>query len=108
MVRYDRSFRPLLTFLALLPLLGVAPASARPPADTDNTAVKVAAALYDGIRVETLDNGLRVYLKPLPGTGVVTTMVAYKVGSADEDLDSTGLSHYLEHLMFKGTEKIKP
>jgi zinc protease len=35
-------------------------------------------------------------------------MMAYKVGSADEDLDATGLSHYLEHLMFKGTEKIKP
>ena len=35
-------------------------------------------------------------------------MVAYKVGSADEDLDHTGLSHYLEHLMFKGTDKIKP
>ena len=39
---------------------------------------------------------------------VVTTMVAYKVGSSDEELDQTGLSHYLEHLMFKGTEKIKP
>ena len=35
-------------------------------------------------------------------------MVAYKVGSADEDLDQTGLSHYLEHLMFKGTDKLKP
>ena len=35
-------------------------------------------------------------------------MVAYKVGSSDEDLDSTGLSHYLEHLMFKGTDKLKP
>ncbi len=35
-------------------------------------------------------------------------MVAYKVGSADEDLDHTGLSHYLEHLMFKGTDKIMP
>src|SRR5581483_312352 len=37
-----------------------------------------------------------------------TTMVAYKVGSADEDLTATGLSHYLEHLMFKGTDKILP
>jgi zinc protease len=35
-------------------------------------------------------------------------MVAYKVGSADEDLDHTGLAHYLEHLMFKGTDKIMP
>jgi zinc protease len=35
-------------------------------------------------------------------------MMAYKVGSGDEDLDHTGLSHYLEHLMFKGTDKIMP
>lgn len=38
----------------------------------------------------------------------MTTMVAYRVGSSDEDLDHTGLSHYLEHLMFKGTEKLMP
>jgi zinc protease len=69
---------------------------------------KAATSLYDGIRVETLPNGLKVYLKPIPGSPVVTTMVAYKVGSADEELDQTGLSHYLEHLMFKGTEKLFP
>ena len=74
----------------------------------ENPALQAAAALYDGIRTETLPNGLRVYLKPVPGSPVVTTMVAYKVGSADENLDHTGLSHYLEHLMFKGTDKIKP
>ncbi|MBV9123893.1 MAG: insulinase family protein, partial [Planctomycetes bacterium] len=69
---------------------------------------RAAAALYEGIRTETLPNGLRVYLKPIPTSPVVTTMVAYKVGSSDEDLEHTGLSHYLEHLMFKGTDKIKP
>ncbi|MFO0807018.1 MAG: pitrilysin family protein [Gemmataceae bacterium] len=74
----------------------------------DDAVQKTAAALYDGIRVETLPNGLRVYLKAIPGSPVVSTMVAYKVGSADEELDSTGLSHYLEHLMFKGTEKLVP
>jgi zinc protease len=51
---------------------------------------------------------LTVYLKPVPNSPVVTVMTAYKVGSSDEDLTATGLSHYLEHLMFKGTEKIKP
>jgi zinc protease len=80
------------------------------PADTSpqDAALKVAAALYEGIRTETLPNGLSVYLKPVPGSQVVSTMVAYKVGSADEELDQTGLSHYLEHLMFKGTEKLLP
>src|SRR5436309_5347672 len=74
----------------------------------DDPALKAAAALYEGVRTETLPNGLRVFLKPIPGSPVVTTMVAYKVGSADENLDATGLSHYLEHLMFKGTEKLMP
>ena len=69
---------------------------------------KTATSLYDGIRVETLGNGLKVYLKPIPSAPVVTTMVAYKVGSCDEELDQTGLSHYLEHLMFKGTDKLFP
>ena len=109
MPRYNRFPRPVLTLVVLLPLLGVAPTPARPrAADVESVALKAANALYDGIRVETLENGLRIYLKPVPGAGVVTTMVAYKVGSADEELDSTGLSHYLEHLMFKGTDKIKP
>lgn len=77
-------------------------------ANADQIANKAAAALYEGIRTRTLPNGLRVFLKPIPGSPVVTSMVAYKVGSADENLDFTGLSHYLEHLMFKGTDKIMP
>jgi zinc protease len=81
---------------------------AEPSKSADSAALQAAAALYEGIRAETLSNGLHVYLKPIRGTGVVSTMVAYKVGSADEDLMSTGLSHYLEHLMFKGTDKIMP
>ena len=35
-------------------------------------------------------------------------MVAYKVGCGDEEKDQTGLSHYLEHLLFKGTDKLMP
>lgn len=80
---------------------------ARAKADA-NVASKSVAQLYDGIRTETLPNGLKVYLRPMPESPTVTIMVAYKVGSCDEDLDSTGLAHYLEHLMFKGTDKIMP
>jgi zinc protease len=91
-------------------LCGLVPAVARPDEaeSSKDPAVRAAAALYEGIRVETLPNGLHVYLKPIPGSPVVSTMVAYKVGSSDEDLEHTGLSHYLEHLMFKGTDQIKP
>jgi zinc protease len=97
--------------LLALPLLAFAPVPAVPAeADgaADEAAQKAARALYEGIRTYKLDNGLHVYLKPVPGSPVVTTMVAYRVGSSDEDLDNTGLSHYLEHLMFKGTDKIMP
>jgi zinc protease len=92
--------------LAVCVALGFGPRSAA--ADADDPALKAAAAFYEGIRTETLPNGLRVYLKPIPGSPVVTTMVTFKVGSSDEELSSTGLSHYLEHLMFKGTDKIMP
>jgi zinc protease len=77
----------------------------------DPAATKLAAtatAAFKNIRTETLPNGLRVYLLPIPGAPVVTTKVAYKVGAADEDKDQTGLSHYLEHLLFKGTDKLMP
>jgi zinc protease len=74
----------------------------------ENVVARAAAALYEGIRSEQLPNGMRIYLKPVPHSPVVTTLVAYKVGSADEDLSHTGLAHYLEHLMFKGTEKLMP
>jgi zinc protease len=107
----DRSSRPTLALLLALPLLGIAPGhqrEARAAEPADNPALKAAKALYEGVIEKKLDNGLRVYLKPVPGSPIVTTMVAYKVGSSDEDLDATGLSHYLEHLMFKGTEKIMP
>jgi zinc protease len=97
--------------LAVAVLLAWGPLRAAEPAPakkSDNPALQAAAALYADIRTETLPNGLRVFLKPIKGSPVVSTMVAYKVGSSDEDLTSTGLSHYLEHLMFKGTDKIKP
>jgi zinc protease len=79
-----------------------------PAAADEAKLLKTAQGLYQGVRTETLPNGLRVFLKPVPGSPVVSTMIAYKVGSADEELTQTGLSHYLEHLMFKGTDKLMP
>lgn len=53
----------------------------------------------------TLKNGLQVVVIPDRRTPVVTHMIWYKVGSADETPGKSGLAHFLEHLMFKGTEK---
>src|SRR5690348_9995484 len=53
----------------------------------------------------TLPNGVEIVVVPDHRTPVVTHMVWYKVGSADETPGKSGLAHFLEHLMFKGTEK---
>ncbi|MDB5607439.1 MAG: insulinase family protein, partial [Bradyrhizobium sp.] len=53
----------------------------------------------------TLANGMNVVVIPDHRTPVVTQMVWYKVGSADETPGKSGLAHFLEHLMFKGTAK---
>lgn len=53
----------------------------------------------------SLGNGLKVVVIPDHRTPVVTQMIWYKVGSADETPGKSGLAHFLEHLMFKGTTK---
>jgi zinc protease len=51
----------------------------------------------------TLPNGMQVVVIPDHRAPVVTHMVWYKVGSADETAGQSGIAHFLEHLMFKGT-----
>jgi zinc protease len=53
----------------------------------------------------TLSNGLEVVVVPDRRAPVVTHMVWYKVGAADETPGKSGLAHFLEHLLFKGTAK---
>ncbi|MEP2996245.1 pitrilysin family protein [Parvibaculum sp.] len=55
-----------------------------------------------------LSNGMNVLVIPDHRAPVVTHMVWYEVGAADEDAGKTGLAHFFEHLMFKGTQKIEP
>ena len=56
----------------------------------------------------TLKNGMAVVVIPNHRVPVVTHMVWYKVGSADEPAGKSGIAHFLEHLMFKGTRKLAP
>jgi zinc protease len=53
----------------------------------------------------TLDNGLDVVVIPDRRVPVATHMVWYRNGSADDPLGQSGIAHFLEHLMFKGTER---
>ncbi len=54
----------------------------------------------------TLDNGLKVIIKEDHRSPVVMTQIWYKVGSSDEPKHTGGISHLLEHMMFKGTDKV--
>ncbi len=70
-------------------------------------AVAVPQAAPDELDVThfALPNGLEVVVIPDHRVPVVTHMVWYRVGSADEPPGKSGIAHFLEHLMFKGTEK---
>lgn len=53
----------------------------------------------------TLNNGLKILVKEDHRAPIVVSMVWYNIGSADEPTGMTGISHVLEHLMFKGTKQ---
>ena len=55
-------------------------------------------------RIYTLDNGLRVYLSVNQEKPRIQTYIAVRTGSKNDPAETTGLAHYLEHLMFKGTK----
>ena len=56
-------------------------------------------------RIYTLDNGLKVYLSVNDETPRIQTYIAVRTGSRNDPPETTGLAHYLEHLMFKGTKQ---
>src|SRR4051812_14530549 len=56
-------------------------------------------------RFYTLPNGLTVILSPTPKQPRIQAYIAVKAGSKTDPADHTGLAHYLEHMMFKGTDK---
>lgn len=55
-----------------------------------------------------LDNGMRVIVREDKRAPTVAHMIWYRVGSMDEQNGTTGVAHVLEHMMFKGTRKLKP
>lgn len=56
-------------------------------------------------RIYTLANGLKVYMSVYKDSPRVQTYIAVKAGSKNDPADATGLAHYLEHMLFKGTDK---
>ncbi|MBO2031729.1 insulinase family protein [Siccationidurans ginsengisoli] len=59
-----------------------------------------------GVRVYKLDNGLTVYLSDYKNAPRIQTYVAVRAGSKNDPATATGLAHYLEHMVFKGTSRL--
>src|SRR6185436_16269603 len=55
-------------------------------------------------RIYTLKNGLKVYLSVYKNAPRIQTYIAVKAGSKNDPSNATGLAHYLEHMVFKGTD----
>jgi len=68
-----------------------------------------AAFADDAVKVEkfTLDNGMEVVVIPNHRVPAISHMIWFRIGSADEQKGVSGLAHYLEHMMFKGTKTLK-
>ena len=90
----EREVRGRSRILALLVLAALAAPAAR--------AQRFAADSF------TLDNGLAVVVAPNHRVPAVTQMIWYKVGGADEPRGTSGIAHFLEHLMFRGTKETPP
>ena len=75
---------------------------------TDKNGFSYASVSNDqnGVRIYTLKNGLKVYLAKNTDAPRIQTYIAVRTGSNNDPKDNTGLAHYLEHMMFKGTSKI--
>lgn len=91
-----------IVILAAQQLSACAALPERTMTDVRQAASATTPATYE----ETLANGLKVVIKQDHRAAVVMTQLWYKVGSSDETSDETGLSHALEHMMFKGTPTV--
>lgn len=58
------------------------------------------------VREYTLDNGLKVFMSVYKDAPKIQTYIAVRAGSKNDPHETTGLAHYLEHMMFKGTERL--
>ncbi|WP_418593360.1 M16 family metallopeptidase [Ponticoccus sp. (in: a-proteobacteria)] len=78
------------------------------PALAQTEAPPAEEALTDPVTTFALENGMQVVVVEDHRAPVVVHMVWYKAGSADEIPGTSGVAHFLEHLLFKGTETLEP
>ncbi len=91
--------------ILLLPALLLGTTALLPPVEARAEAlISSNIVIAPNLESFTLENGLQVVVIPDRRAPVVTHMIWYKAGSADEPEGQSGVAHFLEHLMFKGTK----
>jgi predicted Zn-dependent peptidase len=65
-----------------------------------------AESLEDRVKEYSLDNGLKILVLKRPGSPTFFTRISFLVGAVDENVGQTGIAHLLEHMLFKGSERI--
>ncbi|MFW2176303.1 MULTISPECIES: M16 family metallopeptidase [unclassified Moraxella] len=103
--------RPLMLIMAIGVGMGVSMVTlAQPTIVSTNSTAKTAPSSQSkqasNRHQYTLDNGLKVIIKEDHRSPVVISQVWYNVGATDEPTESGGISHLLEHMMFKGTKNV--
>ena len=83
-----------------------APTAAQPATKANTPAITTVQTMAGPVQELTLANGLKVILKEDHAAPVVTWVVYYKVGSRNEITGTTGSTHLLEHMLFKGTKTL--
>ena len=100
-----RALAPLLAVALAAPALGKSKPA--PAAPTEPETIDVPRRDDPmGTTITRLPNGLTIYLSPNKGQPRVSAWIATRAGSKNDPADSTGMAHYLEHMMFKGTTKL--
>ncbi len=97
-----RLLLPILLLCTALPSVAAAK-----PAESDDKQYTYRSVEGDPLqsRIYTLDNGLKVYMTVYREKPRIQTYIAVKVGAKNDPLETTGMAHYFEHLMFKGSEQ---
>lgn len=106
------------TFLLCLMAVGLQVITPLPSAFAQQTKLSVPERNNDGtysyisftndplnLRIYTLKNGMTVFLVPNRSEPRISTLISVRAGSKNDPADATGLAHYLEHMLFKGTDK---
>lgn len=98
----------LILILLLLPLLSLAQLDKYKTVQSESEGYKYETVKNDPLnaRIYTLSNGLKVYMSVYKDAPRIQTYIAVKAGSKTDPAHATGLAHYLEHMMFKGTDDI--